>query len=184
MDERSLFISLAKANPEPLDFAKEFVPLTLTSSLEGEVLKTLFRLGISFHQPVELPDSSNLTWQETVTRCLESLQSRAGIPSEANSAPLVPSSSPLPPLVPSSSPLPPLVPSSSPLPPLVPSSSPSSPLALSSSALPERPRDSALPERPRESALPERPRDSVFPEHPRDSALLERPPAGDPPKKI
>ncbi len=85
MDERALFISLAHANPEPLDFAKAFVPLSLTSSLEGEVLKTLFRLGISFHQQVELPDISNLNWQETVIRCLESLRSRAGVPSEVTS---------------------------------------------------------------------------------------------------
>ncbi len=85
MDERALFISLALANLEPLDFAKAFVPHALTSSLEDEVLKTLFRLGISFHQPVELPDSSNLNWQETVIQCREKLQSRAGIPSEVTS---------------------------------------------------------------------------------------------------
>ncbi len=80
-----MFISLAQANPEPLDFAKAFMPLALTSSLEGETLKTLFWLGSSFHQPVELSDSSNLNWQETVTQCRESLQSRAGIPSEVTS---------------------------------------------------------------------------------------------------
>ncbi len=80
MDEHTQFILMAHATREPLDFVRAFVPLTLASSLEGNVIKTLFLLGITYHQPLELPDTSNLNWQKTVIRCLESLQSRVGIP--------------------------------------------------------------------------------------------------------
>ncbi len=81
------FILMAQATREPLDFVRAFVPLALASSLEGETLRTLFRLGITYHQPLELPDTSNLTWQETVLKCLESLQSRVGVPSAAMMVP-------------------------------------------------------------------------------------------------
>ncbi len=136
MEERARFILLACANSEPLEFATAFIPLALASFLDDGVLKTLFRLGISYHQPVELPDTSNLNWEETVTQCLGGLQSQAGGPSSTPLPPLAPSSSPLPPLAPSSSPMAPLAPSSSPLPPLAPSSSPMPPLVPSSSPMP------------------------------------------------
>ncbi len=56
------------------------MPLALASCLDREVLITLFGLGITYHQPMELPDTTNLDWKEAVIRGLESLRSRAGIP--------------------------------------------------------------------------------------------------------
>ncbi len=81
------FILMAQATREPLDYVRAFVPLALASSLEGETLRTLFQLGITFHQPLELAETSNLTWQETIFRCLESLRSRVGVPSAAMMVP-------------------------------------------------------------------------------------------------
>ncbi len=87
MDEHAQFILMAHTTKEPLDFARAFVRLALTSSLEGDVLKTLFRLGISYHQSIELPDTSNLNWKEAIIRCLESLRSRAETPPAAMMVP-------------------------------------------------------------------------------------------------
>ncbi len=83
MDEHIRFITVAQASHDPLNNAKAFVPLALTSSLDGKVLLSLFWLGITCHQPMELLDTGNLHWKEAIIRCLESLQSRAGIMSAA-----------------------------------------------------------------------------------------------------
>ncbi len=64
----------------PLIYVRAFMPLALASCLDREVLITLFGLGITYHQPMELPDTTNLDWKEVVIRGLESLRSRAGIP--------------------------------------------------------------------------------------------------------
>ncbi len=85
MEERAHFISLAVKNTDPVEFTRAFVPLALASSLNGDVLKTLFQLGISYHQRIELPDTSKLDWGEVVIKCLESLRSRAGAPPTAMS---------------------------------------------------------------------------------------------------
>ncbi len=138
-----------------VEYTAEFCGLAAVSKLHDATILHLFRLGACYHHPIDLPDTTGLSWREGIYRCLGSFRSR--VETSPLLSPLVPPSSYSSPLVPSNSSVSPLVPSSSSSSLLVTSSSPSSPVGLACSAFPERPRDTALPERPRDAALPERP---------------------------
>ncbi len=73
MDEQAMFIAVAHKSHNPFTYARAFMLLALASSLDGEILITLFWLRITYHQPMELPDTGNLDWKEAIIRCLKSL---------------------------------------------------------------------------------------------------------------
>jgi len=57
MDEQAMFIAVAHKSHNPFTYARAFMLLALASSLDGEILITLFWLRITYHQPMELPDT-------------------------------------------------------------------------------------------------------------------------------
>ncbi len=158
MEFAASVLALSRRDLPFVEFAWEFCGLAAGTEMHDAAILHLFRLGASYHHPMDLPDTTGLCWREGIFRCLGSFRSRVG--TSLSSSPLVPFSPLVSPLVPSSPLVSPLVPPSSP----------------SSSALPERPREIALPERPREIALPERPREFALPERRRMPAFPERPP--------
>ncbi len=154
MEFAACVLALSRRNLSFVEFAGEFCGLAAVTEMHDAAILHLFRLGASYHHPMDLPDTTGLCWREGIYRCLGSFWSRVG--TSSSSSPRAP---------PSSSPSFPLVPSISAL-----------PERPRDAALPERPRDAALPERPRDAALPERPRDAALSERPPVPAPRQHPP--------
>ncbi|ROL50936.1 hypothetical protein DPX16_14467 [Anabarilius grahami] len=78
MDERAIMLVRAQESPDLFSFVQDFIFLAVTSTLDDQSLKTLFRIRVTFHQPLDLPDTTGLNWREAVIRCLESVAPRSG----------------------------------------------------------------------------------------------------------
>ncbi|KAL0185592.1 hypothetical protein M9458_017262, partial [Cirrhinus mrigala] len=154
--------------------------LATMSALHDATLSSLFWIGANYNHPVDLPDTTGLSWREMILRCLESVR-----PQSRTSPPAVPESRP--PAAPCSSPL-----AAAPRSSLPAAAQHSSPLAVSHMASHiniDNIMDLALPLgfdapilSPSPSPSPPSPPVPAPPEHPPVSAPPERPPEPAPPE--
>ncbi len=72
----------------------------MNTGLDDATLNSLFWIGANYHRPVDLPDTTGLSWREGILWCLESVRprSRTSPPSSPSAVPhssLPPSAAPL-----------------------------------------------------------------------------------------
>ncbi len=77
MEAASHFATLARLNLPFYEYAGEFCKLAAATAWDDVTLNHLFWLGANFHHPVDLPDTSGLSWREGIFRCLGSVRARA-----------------------------------------------------------------------------------------------------------
>ncbi len=87
------FLALARKDLPFYKYAGEFYGLAAATAWDDATLNSLFWLGTNYHRPVDLPDTTGLSWKEGVFRCLGSVRARART-SPPSSPPAVPQSSP------------------------------------------------------------------------------------------
>ncbi len=76
MDAASRFAALARQGLPFYDYAGEFCKLAAATAWDDATLNHLFWLGANFHHPVDLPDTTGLSWREGNFRCLGSVRAR------------------------------------------------------------------------------------------------------------
>ncbi len=90
MDVAAEFVSLAYRDLPFLEFAWEFCGLAAAATaLEDATINSLFWIWANYHRPVDLPDTTGLSWREGILRCLERVQprSRTSPPSSPSAIP-------------------------------------------------------------------------------------------------
>ncbi len=70
MEAASRFAAIARLNLPFYEYAGEFCKLAAAMAWDDVTLNHLFWLGANFHYPVDLPDTSGLSWREGIFRCL------------------------------------------------------------------------------------------------------------------
>ncbi len=89
MDVADLFSALARRDLPFGQYAWEFCGLALCTALNDATINSLFWIGANYHRPLDLPDTTGLSWREGILRCLESVQprSRTSPPSSPSALP-------------------------------------------------------------------------------------------------
>ncbi|KAK2878539.1 hypothetical protein Q8A67_019330 [Cirrhinus molitorella] len=79
--------SLHRPSPQrsPFRGVRPGILLAQISASDDAMLNSLFWIGANYHRPVDLPDTTGLSWREGILRCLESVrpQSRTSPPTSA-----------------------------------------------------------------------------------------------------
>ncbi len=77
MEIAARFVALALLDLLFYEYAGEFCKLAETMTVDKATLNHLFWLGSNSHHPVDLPDTTGLSWREGVFRCQGSVRARA-----------------------------------------------------------------------------------------------------------
>ncbi len=85
METAARIIALARRDLPFVEFSREFCGLVAATAFDDTTILSLFWHGANFHRPVDLPDTTGLSWREGILRCLESVlpQARTSPPSSA-----------------------------------------------------------------------------------------------------
>ncbi len=66
MEAGARFAALALLGLPFFEYAREFCGLAVVTALEDTTLNFLYLLGANYHKPVDLPDTTGLSWREGV----------------------------------------------------------------------------------------------------------------------
>ncbi len=78
MEAATRFTTLAHLDLPFFEYTREFGGLAVAMTLEHATINSLFWLvsTLNYHRPVDLPDTTGLSWREGVFRCLGSVRVR------------------------------------------------------------------------------------------------------------
>ncbi|KAI2662474.1 Zinc metalloprotease ZmpB [Labeo rohita] len=74
MEVATHFSALAHRDLPFVEYAREFCGLAMMSGLDDATINSLFWIEANYNRPVDLPDTTRLSWREGILRCLESVR--------------------------------------------------------------------------------------------------------------
>ncbi len=91
METAARFSALAHLDLPFVEFSREFCRLAARTALDAAALNSLFWIGANYHRPVDLPDTTGLSWREGPRSRTSPPSSLSAVPQSSLSA--VPQSS-------------------------------------------------------------------------------------------
>ncbi|KAL0186331.1 hypothetical protein M9458_018001, partial [Cirrhinus mrigala] len=74
MEIAARFSTLARRDLPFVEYAWEFCGLAMMSGRDDATINSLFWIEANYYRPVDLPDTTGLSWREGILRCLESVR--------------------------------------------------------------------------------------------------------------